>query len=319
MAVLMALANHTPAAAGRPRTRPCRRPCRTWSTGCWPRTRPTARRRPRPSWSALDAMLGRGSCPRCRRPARRPAAIRRTADHRRAGVDDRGLPSRTDTRPAVGRCLRRSAPPRPGRGSAAAMVAARRRSASAWRSPRSVVRSIRPAALARRRRRPAAPGEPIKVGVLHSLRPGRWPSARAGGRRHAAGHRRGERGRRGARPASRAGGRGRRVRPGRRSPGRPSGCSPTTKAAVVFGCWTSASRKAVGRSSSGNNGLLVLPGAVRGAGAVAPHRLPGAGRQPATAAGGRLPRPAPREEAAVPGRVRLRLPPRCPRDRPGRA
>ena len=77
---------------------------------------------------------------------------------------------------------------------------------------------------------------------------------------------------------------------------------------AIFGCWTSASRKAVVPVVEQARPPAVLPGAVRGAGAVAEHRLPGAGAQPADPAGRALAGRVRGQEALVPGRLRLRLP-----------
>ena len=83
--------------------------------------------------------------------------------------------------------------------------------------------------------------------------------------------------------------------------------------AAIFGGWTSSSRKAVKPVVEKNNGLLLLPGAVRGPRGVAEHLLHRRDHQPADHPGDGLPRRQGREEA-VPRGQRLRLPAHRERD-----
>ena len=79
------------------------------------------------------------------------------------------------------------------------------------------------------------------------------------------------------------------------------------KVAVVFGCWTSVSRKSVLPVFEKDNGLLFYPGPVRGRGVVEERDLHRRGAQPAGDSGGRLPDEGRGREAVGARRHRLRL------------
>ena len=106
---------------------------------------------------------------------------------------------------------------------------------------------------------PAHAADTIKVGVLHSLS-GTMAISRDGaeGRRADDDRRDQRQGRRDGQEA-RAGRRRSRRRTGRCSPRRPSSCITQDKVAVVFGCWTSVSRKSVLPVFEELNGLLFYP------------------------------------------------------------
>ncbi len=79
------------------------------------------------------------------------------------------------------------------------------------------------------------------------------------------------------------------------------------KVAVVFGCWTSVSRKSVLPVFEKNNGLLFYPVQYEGEESSQERDLHRRRAQPAGDPGGRLPDERSRREALGPGRHRLRL------------
>ena len=94
---------------------------------------------------------------------------------------------------------------------------------------------------------------------------------------------------------------------GRRSPARRERLIQDEKVSVIFGCWTSASRKSVKPVVEQHHHLLFYPDGLRGAGAVAEHRLHRRGPQPAGHPGGQVVVRPPQGTQVLPRRLGLRL------------
>ena len=189
-----------------------------------------------------------------------------------------------------------------------------------WNGKRTDARADGDPDSPRRRRHPAAPaGVPIKVGVLHSRTGTMAISERAViDATLLAIDEINETGRR-ARPAGRGRGRGWRIRPrnvrrqGREADHRGQGLHRLRLLDV-----RQPQDGAAGLREARPSALLSR--AVRGAGAVAEHRLHRGRPQPADHPRGQVVRVVPEEEEVLPGRLRLRLPAHRQRDhpRPGR-
>ena len=164
----------------------------------------------------------------------------------------------------------------------------------------------------------AGDGDVIKVGILHSLSGTMAISEKSGARRRAAGDRGDQRGRRRDEEAL--------------EPVIEDGASdwPTfaekakkliqsDKVATVFGCWTSASRKAVLPVFESLKGLLWYPVQYEGLEASPNIFYTGRDHQPADRPGGRVPARGGEQDEVVPPGLGLRLPAHGERDHQGPA
>ena len=91
------------------------------------------------------------------------------------------------------------------------------------------------------------------------------------------------------------------------------------KVSVIFGCWTSASRKSVKPVVEQRLSPVDLPDGLRRSGAVAQHRLHGCGTEPAGHSGGELVLRDLKGSEVLPGRLGLRLAALRQRDHQGPA